>query len=62
MGNKKYIKLINEVKNSSLSENEKEQKIKFINMLEKGEKINKSFSQHLDKYINQYKKTGNVGL
>ena len=60
MENKKYIKLINEVKNSSLSENEK--KLKFINMLEKGERINKSFSQHLDKYINQYKKTGNVGL
>jgi hypothetical protein len=62
MENNKYIKLINEVKNSSLSENEKEQKIKFINILEKGDKINKVFSQHLDKYINQYKKTGNVGL
>jgi len=29
-------------------------------ILKKGNKINKAFSQHLDKYINHYKKTGNV--
>lgn len=31
-------------------------------ILKKGNKINKAFSQHLDKYINHYKKTGNVRL
>lgn len=32
------------------------------NILKKGNQINKSFSKHLDKYINQYNKTGNVKL
>lgn len=32
------------------------------NVLKKGNQINKSFSKHLDKYINQYNKTGNVRL
>mgnify|MGYP003704960379 CR=1 FL=1 len=59
----KYNKLINEIKNnSSLSENEKEQRLNFISILEKGNKINKAFSKHLDKYISQYKQTGNVQL
>jgi hypothetical protein len=32
------------------------------NILKKGNQINKAFSKHLDKYINQYNKTGNVKL
>ena len=39
-----------------------EQKNNLKQVLEKGNKINKVFSQHLDKYINQYNKTGNVKL
>jgi len=39
-----------------------EQKNNLKQVLEKGNKINKAFSQHLDKYINQYNKTGNVKL
>lgn len=31
-------------------------------ILKKGHKVNKAFSQHLDKHIDQYKKTGNVRL
>lgn len=59
----KYNKLIQETQqNSFLTENEKKKRIDFINILEKGHKINKAFSKHLDKYINQYKQTGNVQL
>jgi hypothetical protein len=59
----KYNKLIQETQqNSSLTEDEKNKRIDFINTLEKGHKINKAFSNHLDKYINQYKQTGNVRL
>ena len=32
------------------------------NFLEKGNKINSAFEKHLDKYIDQYNKTGNVQL
>ena len=39
-----------------------EQKNNLKQVLEKGNKVNKAFSQHLDKYINQYNKTGNVKL
>ena len=61
--NEKYIKLIQEIQqNPSLTEDEKKKRIDFINILEKGHKLNKAFSQHLDKYINQYNKTGNVRL
>ena len=59
----KYNKLIQEIhQNLSLTEDEKKKRINFINTLEKGHKINKAFSKHLDKYINQYKQTGNVQL
>jgi hypothetical protein len=59
----KYNKLIQEIQqNSSLTEDEKKKRIGFINALEKGHKVNKAFSKHLDKYINQYKQTGNVQL
>jgi hypothetical protein len=60
---KNYNKLIQEIQqNLSLTEDEKKKRIDFINILEKGHKINKAFSKHLDKYINQYKQTGNVQL
>jgi hypothetical protein len=39
-----------------------EQKNNFKQILEKGNQINKAFSQHLDKYITQYNETGNVKL
>jgi hypothetical protein len=39
-----------------------EQKNNFKQILEKGNEINQAFSQHLDKYITQYNKTGNVKL
>ena len=39
-----------------------EQKNNLKQTLEKGNKINKAFSQHLDKYITQYNETGNVRL
>jgi flagellar motor switch protein FliM len=39
-----------------------EQKNNLKQILEKGNKINKAFSQHLDKYITQYNETGNVKL
>jgi hypothetical protein len=59
----KYNKLIQEAnENLSLTEEEKKKRIDFINILDKGHKINKAFSNHLDKYINQYKQNGNVQL
>lgn len=52
--------VVNENKNNKKLIKEEIDNVK--NVLRKGNQINKSFSKHLDKYINQYNKTGNVKL